>query len=82
MTGRLSLGYRSAEGLGWPLAGEEVRGHEFHRTVTEPGAGESPAFCVQGRPEGYTSGRVHASYLHLHWAGVPELPRRLVAACA
>ena len=32
-------------------------------------------------PEGFISGGVHASYLHLHWAGQPGIPGRLVAAC-
>jgi cobyrinic acid a,c-diamide synthase len=80
MSGRLTLGYREADALGWPLAGQRVHGHEFHRTTTEPGAGEQPAYCVDGRPEGFVSGRVHASYLHLHWAGVPKMARELVAA--
>ncbi|ABW13544.1 cobyrinic acid a,c-diamide synthase [Parafrankia sp. EAN1pec] len=33
-----------------------------------------------GRPEGFVRGGVHASYLHLHWAGLPAVPARLVAA--
>jgi cobyrinic acid a,c-diamide synthase len=33
-------------------------------------------------PEGFITGGVHASYLHLHWAAHPEFARRLVAACA
>jgi cobyrinic acid a,c-diamide synthase len=81
MTGRLTLGYREADALGWPLGGQRVYGHEFHRTVVDPGAGDSPAYCVSGRPDGFVAGRVHASYLHLHWAGVPEFPRELVRAC-
>ncbi|OAA29252.1 hydrogenobyrinic acid a,c-diamide synthase (glutamine-hydrolysing)/cobyrinate a,c-diamide synthase [Frankia sp. EI5c] len=32
--------------------------------------------------EGFVHGGVHASYLHLHWAGVPGLVPRLVAAAA
>ena len=32
-------------------------------------------------PEGFVTGGVHASYLHLHWAARPEFARRLVAAC-
>jgi cobyrinic acid a,c-diamide synthase len=34
-----------------------------------------------GAPEGFVTGGVHASYLHLHWAARPEFARRLVAAC-
>jgi cobyrinic acid a,c-diamide synthase len=81
MTGRLTLGYREATGMGWPLAGRSVHGHEFHRTATDPPAGETPAYCVDGKPEGFAQGRVSASYLHLHWAGSPSLARELVKAC-
>jgi cobyrinic acid a,c-diamide synthase len=82
MTGRLTLGYREASGMGWPLAGESVHGHEFHRTATDPDAGETPAYCVNGTPEGFVQHRVWASYLHLHWAGSPSIARELVGACA
>jgi len=84
MTGRLTLGYREARALtDSPLAesGAEVRGHEFHYSTVEPGAGERPAWDLAGRgPEGFVAGSVHASYLHTHWAATPELPRRLVRA--
>jgi cobyrinic acid a,c-diamide synthase len=33
-----------------------------------------------GRAEGFVRGGVHASYLHLHWAGVPGAAVNLVAA--
>jgi cobyrinic acid a,c-diamide synthase len=33
-----------------------------------------------GRAEGFVQGSVHASYLHLHWAGQPAMAGRLVAA--
>jgi cobyrinic acid a,c-diamide synthase len=82
MSRRLTLGYREADGLGWPLAGQRVHGHEFHRTATDPVAGGQPAYCVNGRPEGFVVGRVHASYLHLHWAGLPTIARELVARSA
>jgi cobyrinic acid a,c-diamide synthase len=82
MTDRLTLGYREASALmDSPLAerGANVRGHEFHHSAIEPGAGESPAWELAGRgQEGFVAGGVHASYLHTHWAATPELPRRLV----
>ncbi len=82
MTDRLTLGYREARALtASPLAesGADVRGHEFHYSAVEPGAGEGPAWDIIGRgPEGFVAGGVHASYLHTHWAATPELPRRLV----
>ncbi|MFF2039753.1 cobyrinate a,c-diamide synthase [Kitasatospora sp. NPDC058170] len=89
MTERLTLGYREAVALhDSPLgpAGTRVRGHEFHRTVCEPGAGEQPAWGWRlptgSRTEGFTAGGVHASYLHLHWAGSPQLAASFVAAAA
>jgi cobyrinic acid a,c-diamide synthase len=83
MTARLRLGYREAVAASdSPLTrrGEQVRGHEFHRTSCEPAAGPTPAWTWDGRPEGFVRNRVHASYLHLHWAGHPHLARRLVEA--
>ncbi|MEU6062042.1 cobyrinate a,c-diamide synthase [Streptomyces sp. NPDC047097] len=88
MTERLTLGYRDAVALGdSPLAaaGTRMRGHEFHRTVLEPGAGPSPAWGLrqpEPRVEGFTRGGVHASYLHTHWAAVPGTARRFVEHCA
>jgi cobyrinic acid a,c-diamide synthase len=86
MTDRLTLGYREARAPhDSPLAGAgtRVRGHEFRYSAVEPEAGERPAWELQGRgPEGFVRGRVHASYLHLHWAAAPEVPRRLVRAAS
>lgn len=88
MSDRLTLGYREAV-AGAPSVlgpvGVRVHGHEFHRTVLEPGQGQPPGWFWRGSEggkvaEGFAFGRVHASYLHLHWAGRPEIPRRLVAA--
>jgi cobyrinic acid a,c-diamide synthase len=90
MTDRLTLGYRDAvarTGSWLGPAGTRVTGHEFHRTVLTPAAGPAPAWSWAGTAaegtvaEGTVAGRVHASYLHLHWAGRPEIARRLVAAC-
>ena len=86
MTERLVLGYRTAHAAaGSVLAdvGEVVAAHEFHRTVVEPGHGTTPAWRMSGdgdRPEGWVAGRVHASYLHLHWAGIPSAAGRLADA--
>jgi cobyrinic acid a,c-diamide synthase len=85
MTDRLTLGYRDAVALtGSVLApvGARVSGHEFHRTVVVRGSDHPPAWgWAGGTPEGFVSGGVHASYLHLHWAGRPDIAQRLVAAC-
>jgi cobyrinic acid a,c-diamide synthase len=86
MTDRLTLGYREARAVAdSPLAqpGTNVRGHEFHYSTVEPGAGERPAWQLAGRgQEGFVAGGVHASYLHTHWAASPELPRRFVRAAS
>lgn len=85
MTGRLTLGYREASAASdSPVAalGMTVRGHEFHRTATDPGHGDRPAWRWDGCDHGFVSGRVHASYLHTHWAGHPQTARRFVEACA
>jgi cobyrinic acid a,c-diamide synthase len=85
MTERLTLGYRAAVATtdsALAAAGARVRGHEFHRTVLEPVAGAAPAWQWSASgPEGFVQGRVHASYLHLNWAGSPALAARFVAAC-
>ena len=74
--------------------GETLTGHEFHRwqllpkagvtTSNGPVAGEPELWQVEGwgsprRPEGWTSRTVHASWLHIHWAGCPAIPWRLAA---
>jgi cobyrinic acid a,c-diamide synthase len=85
MTSRLTLGYRDAVAAGASVltqAGAAVRGHEFHRTTVVPGNPAAPAWTFGSRKEGFVQGGVHASYLHLHWAGYPGLARRLMAAAA
>jgi cobyrinic acid a,c-diamide synthase len=81
MTGKLTLGYREAEALrDTPLvpAGTRVRAHEFHRTVSEPVTGADPAWrLADGTETGWAGPSVLASYLHLHWAGLPGAATRL-----
>ncbi|MEV5381550.1 cobyrinate a,c-diamide synthase [Streptomyces sp. NPDC052721] len=87
MTERLTLGYRDAVAVGDSVlaaAGTRMRGHEFHRTVVEPGAGAAPAWGVRApvrRVEGFVQQGVHASYLHTHWASEPGVARRFVERC-
>jgi cobyrinic acid a,c-diamide synthase len=85
MTPRLTLGYRDAVAAGASVltpAGTAVLGHEFHRTTVVPGNPTAPAWTFGGKEEGFVRAGVHASYLHLHWAGYPGLARRVVAAAA
>ncbi|MEU5958669.1 cobyrinate a,c-diamide synthase [Streptomyces sp. NPDC047525] len=87
MSERLTLGYREAVAVSdSPLAavGTRMRGHEFHRTVVEPGAGAAPAWGLHSperRVEGFVQQGVHASYLHTHWAAEPGVARRFVERC-
>jgi cobyrinic acid a,c-diamide synthase len=91
MTGRLTIGYRDAVAAAdSPLApaGARVHGHEFHRTgVRAAGAAAGqPAAAWLWRQagtsvaEGFVQGRVHASYLHTHWTGIPGAADRITAA--
>lgn len=87
MAERLTLGYRDAVAVGDSVlaaAGTRMRGHEFHRTAVEPGAGAAPAWGIRGRErrvEGFVQRGVHASYLHTHWASEPGVARRFVERC-
>ncbi len=83
---RLTLGYREAVAVSDSVlgpAGTRVRGHEFHRTGCSPSAGPSPAWqWNRNGPDGFVHAGVHASYLHLNWAGSPSIARSIVAAAA
>ncbi|MER7055888.1 cobyrinate a,c-diamide synthase [Streptomyces sp. NPDC000351] len=87
MSERLTLGYRDAVAVSdsaLAVAGTRMRGHEFHRTVVEPGAGAAPAWGMRAperRVEGFVERGVHASYLHTHWASEPGVARRFVERC-
>ncbi|MFD7401114.1 cobyrinate a,c-diamide synthase [Streptomyces sp. NPDC059866] len=87
MSERLTLGYRDAVAVSDSVlagAGTRMRGHEFHRTVVEPGSGTAPAWGMRAperRVEGFVQRGVHASYLHTHWASAPGAARRFVERC-
>ena len=86
MTKQLTLSYRTLiADHDQLLAATATRltGHEFHRTTVDPDRGVTPAWLVDGEPVGFSTdpagtGRetVHASYVHVHWAGYPALAQR------
>ncbi|GAA3653650.1 cobyrinate a,c-diamide synthase [Nocardioides ginsengisoli] len=83
MTSRLTLRYPVATGVADTLltrAGEAVTAHEFHRTTVAPTVGPTPGWSVDGAEVGFASATLHASYLHTHWAGHPQLAERFAAA--
>jgi cobyrinic acid a,c-diamide synthase len=83
MTERLTLRYPTMSATTDNLltrAGEQVTGHEFHRTRVAPEVGERPAWTVDGTTVGFASDTLHASYLHTHWAGHPQLAQRFADA--
>ncbi|MEO3936948.1 cobyrinate a,c-diamide synthase [Dermatophilaceae bacterium Soc4.6] len=90
MSPRLTLRYvratLTADGLLGP-AGTAVTAHEFHRTATSPTADPVGGWSVDGTLNGFAldparTGRptLHASYLHVHWAGTPSLARSFADA--
>jgi len=91
MTDRLTLGYRAASVTADSLlvrSGEKYFGHEFHRTqcVLDADDRERSVWSWENNSisfsDGYADAQIHASYLHLHWAGSPQLAQRFVSACA
>ncbi len=90
MVGRqLHLGYREVESCtDSPLLrkGQRVRGHEFHWSVLEqPADPEQSVYRVvdqDNRPEGFQTGSVWASYIHIHLGSDPTLAKRFVETCA
>ena len=90
MTDRLTLRYASLLADHDHLlasAGGRVTGHEFHRTTVDPPHGDCSAWLVDGEPAGFSADpaglghpTLHASYLHLHWAGHPNVAQRFADA--
>jgi cobyrinic acid a,c-diamide synthase len=65
--------------------GERLCGHEFHRWQLDPVAAHGELWQLEGwgspiRPEGWTHPGLHASWLHLHWAGCSQVPQRFAQA--
>ena len=84
MSPKLTLGYREAMALTCsPLAeaGTILRAHEFHRTTSQPAHGGTPAWRLRdGSEHGWATSTLLASYLHVHWVGLPHAAQRLVDA--
>ena len=82
--GATIAGYREATAPATsPLApaGARITGYKQHRAIVTPRSGQVPAWTwAGGNPEGFVWRQVHASQLGLHWAGAPEIARRVVAA--
>jgi cobyrinic acid a,c-diamide synthase len=88
-----SLGYREVNTMEEsPLgpAGTRVRGHEFHYSRMKDWEEEpNRIYEVSGREprqepirEGFLTGSVLGSYIHLHWGSNPAAARAFVEACA
>jgi cobyrinic acid a,c-diamide synthase len=89
---RLSVGYRQATALqDSPLlsAGAMVWGHEFHHSQLTA-MPEKPLFETRGydqrgqgkaTTEGWRLHQLHASYVHLHWGGHPQIPAQFLQSC-
>jgi cobyrinic acid a,c-diamide synthase len=82
-----ALGYREASAATatpWLAADKRVRGHEFHYARVEPAHGARPAWTLAARgterPEGFVTGGVQASFLHVHWAAFPQLASEFARA--
>jgi len=68
--------------------GETLRGHEFHYSSWSAAGGDASVYRVrrpsrnEERREGHGADRLHASYVHLHFASAPAVARRCVAAAS
>jgi cobyrinic acid a,c-diamide synthase len=85
MQSRLArLGYVEAQACdaeGWLMPGERARGHEFRYSVIDP-MPETIRRVYRDPAEGYLSGGVFGSYIHLHFLSCPSFVGRFVADCA
>jgi cobyrinic acid a,c-diamide synthase len=83
----LTIGYREISAVRASLLmaeGTRVRGHEFHWSVADPPPPALAAYRMadSDRLEGYCVGSMLASYVHLNFAGAPELAEGFVRSCA
>jgi cobyrinic acid a,c-diamide synthase len=78
------MGYREARLAADSLlggAGAVARGHEFHYSSCALRDPSSAAYDLDGSPEGYADGDLFASYIHLHFAGCPDMLEHWLERC-
>ncbi|MDO8567314.1 MAG: cobyrinate a,c-diamide synthase, partial [Dehalococcoidales bacterium] len=85
-TPHLNMGYRTIEALSdGPLLrrGETVRGHEFDWSVLSQDSDGMNAYRIIGseRREGFQTGNILASYIHLHLASKVSMAQRFIEQC-
>ena len=90
MQAKLTLGYRQAIALQDSClvkTQQTVKGHEFHHSQLTV-ASATPQWQLQGfhkssplLQDGWNIGRLHASYLHLHWGEYRYLAEQFVRCC-
>lgn len=85
MTGRLTLGYRTATATAdSPVApaGTALRGHEFHYSAVEP-VGDALRLSARwgARGDGFATLTLLATYLHVHPGGDPAPVAAFARAC-
>lgn len=81
MTSQLTLSYGKLQAPGdnvLAAAGTVVTGHEFHRATMDP-AGDN-GWITETGATGFGSPSLHASLVHTHWAGYPQLAERFAGA--
>lgn len=90
MEGNLVLGYRQATALqnsSLVTIGQTLWGHEFHRSHLTL-VSQEPLFSLQNWQydsleveEGWKIRQLHASYIHLHFGGCSDVPRKFLGHC-
>lgn len=82
---RLTLGYVTLRVLGDNILArnaEVLRGHEFHWSERDESVGPAAyRFAESEREEGFASGNLLASYVHLHFGSSISLVKRFIDSC-
>lgn len=86
----VALGYARAKAMRDNILvneGAELRGHEFHYSCIS-GSDLSPGFYLRklegdnGHVDGHAYKNILATYLHVHFAGLPDAARGFLKSCA